>query len=423
MNANVSIEIESDCEVDNTKNADVDTKQKSNRKTYSWSKVESYSTITDAHNSVLTAGFKKHGVKNSNSGHTTNYFCGKLKQKARTQCPKKMRIIQKSWAKDFVVEINNAEHTCTEMNDELLAKSISDEMAKMIVQCKSKRMAAKHIAEHIDSLREDHNLFSNERTPSRVQIYYILKKNKCDKILYLGELIEWCENHMEKPDDVDQPFVIGFECSEDVTKPVSFRLVVSTMRMLEHCTKVTCLCVDATYKLVWQDYPFMVIGTVDKQKKFHALCFALCVQETKDDFSFIFDTLKSNIGKHFGQEFIPNTLISDAADAIRNAFMESFPFALLMIMCYVHVLRNIEKNRHKYAKENHDEIFKDLNTLHLSSSPELFLTLKRLFLKKWMEREPEFAKYMNEQWFDKHCNWYEGAATYTPSTNNSIEGL
>lgn len=227
---------------------------------------------------------------------------------------------------------------------------------------------------------------------------------------------------MDAPTDVDKPFVIGLDFCDDVTKTASFRIVVTTKRMLDHCAKAVRLCVDATYKLIWQDYPFMVVGFIDKGKRFHPLAFALCVQETTEDFKFIFESIASAVEKHTGRKFDPKILISDAADAIRNAFMMVFPDAELMIMCYVHVIRNVEKNRDKFKKENRAEIFKDIDTLQLAHSAEVFDELVKVFLKYWKKKEPKFAKYFQKQWLGSHCNWYEGAATYTPSTNNSLEG-
>lgn len=30
---------------------------------------------------------------------------------------------------------------------------------------------------------------------------------------------------------------------------------------------------------------------------------------------------------------------------------------------------------------------------------------------------------MKNEWFGAHCNWFEGAALDTPSTNNSLEAF
>lgn len=195
--------------------------------------------------------------------------------------------------------------------------------------------------------------------------------------------------------------MIGFDHSGE-NDALNFKIVVSTKRMLQHCIGIDKLCVDATYKLNWNGFPFMVVGT--------------------EDFRFIFDTLIDNVLKLTNTVFSPRILISDACLAIRNAFSNAFPEHDLMVMCYVHVLRNVDKNKDKYKKENKNEIMRDISTLQLAASRESFDMLANLFMLKWNDRDKSFADYFKKQWLDSHCNWFEGSAEYTPSTNNSLEG-
>lgn len=306
------------------------------------------------------------------------------------------------------------------------SKSVSKEMKKLIVECSTNRMTAKHIINHIESLKENHDLFVDEAVPNATQIYYILRAHKEQhnpKMVYLGQLMEWCESHSATPEDIDEPFVIGFQSLESDIESANFRIVVSTRRLLQHCANSDNICIDATYQVNWNDFPFMVLGRVDKAKKLHPLCLALTVHETAEDYQFVFKCLRESVAKHTEEILQPKVLIADGDKAIRKAFMAEFPRAELIVMCYVHVLRNVEKNKNKYSKENKKEIFKDIETCHLASTPAKFRRLTALFMKKWSEKEPTFASYFKKQWLDSHSNWYEGAATYTPSTNNAVEGV
>lgn len=47
--------------------------------------------------------------------------------------------------------------------------------------------------------------------------------------------------------------------------------------------------------------------------------------------------------------------------------------------------------------------------------------MAELFIKKWTPVEPNFTEYFEKQWLGVHSNWFEGAADYTPSTNNAVE--
>lgn len=172
--------------------------------------------------------------------------------------------------------------------------------------------------------------------------------------------------------------------------------------------------------LNWQGYPFIVFGAIDRCRKFHPLCFALCSHETTFDYTFVFDTMAKSVQKSTGSNFEPNIVISDAADAICNAANTIFPSAEL-VMCYVHVLRNVDKQKFN-GKQNKKRILKDIGILQLSPSRSMFKKNVKLFLRKWRKEEKEFTTYFKSNWINKHCNWYESFADYTPSTNNNVEG-
>lgn len=106
--------------------------------------------------------------------------------------------------------------------------------------------------------------------------------------------------------------------------------------MLANCIDLEQICVDGTYKLNWHGFPFEVVGTVDREKKFHPLCFACTTGETTVDYAFLFEAMRDTIHKLFNVQFKPMILIADGAHSIRNAFEQVFPFFLIMIMCYAH---------------------------------------------------------------------------------------
>lgn len=128
------------------------------------------------------------------------------------------------------------------------------------------------------------------------------------------------------------------------------------------------------------------------------------MHERTTDFHFIFEKLKEAVHKIAGSKLEPKILISDACNAIRNAFMLAFPNAKLMVMCYVHVLRNVDKQKDKYKKENRNEIFKDIETMHFAPSPAVFAELGKLFIKKWSKKEKAFSEYFQKQLVYGSCH-------------------
>lgn len=113
-------------------------------------------------------------------------------------------------------------------------------------------------------------------------------------------------------------------------------------------------------------------------------------------------------------------MIADGADAIRNAFYQTFDSAEMDIMCFAHVIRNVRK-RSFSSKNNKQLIVDDIRKIQLAHNKATFKVMTRLFCQKWKNIEPEFIPYFKKEWLGAHCNWYEGAALYTPSTNNALE--
>lgn len=75
---------------------------------------------------------------------------------------------------------------------------------------------------------------------------------------------------------------------------------------------VDTLAIDATYKLNWHGFPLIVLGTVDRQNRFHPLIYACTTNETCDDYVFVFRSTKDGVTKHFPDaKFAPKILIAD----------------------------------------------------------------------------------------------------------------
>lgn len=278
------------------------------------------------------------------------------------------------------------------------------------------------VIKHLENAREKQNLFENEPNPTVDQIAYRLKlfrSREVKPIVNLGELMGWCKDHSNVPDDPHEPFVLDY-WHEKNSSGFKFGFVFTTLFLLNAFKSVDKICIDSTYKLNWDGFPLTILGTVDRNKTFHPIASACTTNETTRDYAFVFNAVKSKIKEFFSINFEPLILISDAADAIRNAFYQIFPNALIDIMCFAHVLRNIEKRPFK-SKTNKKLIKDDIILLQQASDKKSFISMSKLFCAKWSPVESEFVAYFKSQWLGVHCNWFEGAAVYTPSTNNAQE--
>lgn len=267
------------------------------------------------------------------------YRCKFAKRRAKNPCESKYCIYEPSDEMNkYVLQHNGHDHNHEDLDSDDISSKISFELRDMIIDLSLKKMRVKKIIALIKDSQEKHGLFQGEEIPNKQQIYYLVRKHKNDKappIVSIGELFEWCQANSVVPEDEDEAFVVDYDMSDE-EESMYFRFVVSTKRLLSHCQNLQNICADATYKLVWQGFPFLVMGTVDRAKKFHPLCFSCTSHEQQDDFEFLFQTIKSATEKFGGYEFHPKLLISNASYAITNAFDEIFPGGK-KIMCYSHV--------------------------------------------------------------------------------------
>jgi hypothetical protein len=273
--------------------------------------------------------------------------------------------------------------------------------------------------------------------PSIVQLKIFLTKIKKEKYgsttISLGELEQWCLESSQTPQDLDTPFVVSYEViyddefgdEEDVDghDGPRFRFFVSTRRLLTTASTSVNIHADATYKLVWQGFPILIVGTTDLDRHFHPFGMAVCTNEEKQDFRFVFQSLVDGVEKIDQPKMQPEVLIADSANAIRNAFLETFGDKQ-MVMCWAHVYRNVIKKLNTLvAKNQQTEMISDIEALQLSQSRTIFDRASNLFIKKWRKSEPEFIIYFENEWLKTHNLWFKGVQHFTPSTNNALESF
>lgn len=115
----------------------------------------------------------------------------------------------------------------------------------------------------------------------------------------------------------------------------------------------------------------IVLGTVDRLKRFHPVAYACCSNETTADYEFLFESIRNALEVFYDMKFEPKVIIADGADAIRNAFYNSFPTAELDVMCFTHVIRNIRK-RSFSTKSNKQLILEDIRKIQLAQNRNTF---------------------------------------------------
>lgn len=130
-------------------------------------------------------------------------------------------------------------------------------------------------------------------------------------------------------------------CVYDIPHDVDiFRFFFTSKALIEKARGVKLLCADATYKLLWQGFPVLIIGTTDMEKKFHVIGVAVCSNEKQEDFEFLFRSVKK-CAEALGEEIAPMTLVCDGSKSIQNAFKSVFGDQSTIIMCWAHMVKNV----------------------------------------------------------------------------------
>lgn len=197
------------------------------------------------------------------------------------------------------------------------------------------------------------------------------------------------------PDDIDEAFVLNhFQNSTDDF----FAFVASTKRLLQNSVGKQNICSDGTYSIVWQGFPIIDIGFIDRDNHYHLTALCLTRRERTVEYEFVFNAIQTAVHKLFASEFCPNVLVSDAASSIRNAFYSSFESAKQNVICYIHVQRNISKFKYR-SMDNKESIMTDFKILQKAASKSEFDKATNLFFNvKWKPTEPEFCTYFQSEW-------------------------
>lgn len=93
----------------------------------------------------------------------------------------------------------------------------------------------------------------------------------------------------------------------------------------------------------WEGFPLIVLGTTDMDRKFHLLGLCLVTSETKEDYTFMFESVNIGLDKiNVDDRLEPSVIVADAAQSIKNAALQVFAETIKIRMCYFHVVKNLK---------------------------------------------------------------------------------
>lgn len=274
------------------------------------------------------------------------------------------------------------------------------------------------------------SLKQNGITASRTQIQNLKQriKNKTNEYrsMNIAELSAWCGAHqvIPEPNFPHSPFVLGYQFFDSN----KFRIVLTTRRLLQFANSSDLISIDATYKLILNNYPMIIVGVSDRVRKFHPIAFQISVNEQEEDIDFILKSVLYGTETLNGSKCKFKYSMSDAAPAIRASVKKILGSDVICLMCWFHFTEAVEKRLLTIEDKETRKLINDhIYIIHISKDEQEFIQSTSLFFKYWTAKNDasinQFLDYFRKNWIDKNENWYEGAGLYHPSTNNGLESF
>lgn len=231
------------------------------------------------------------------SGKSKLYRCANLKYRVKPQCDlmHSIKFVEPEW----IVSSTNKEHSCQGRSTTQISQfPVCDEVKEVIETLISVGICStKKVQSRLVNLKREGKF--NNVIPTENQLRYYISKLKIEKFgppqISLGELENWCRQHsvpeldLTELEDTD-PFVIAYKVDygENDTQK-SFWFTITSKYLMEIAVDTDNLACDATYKLSLAGFPGVIIGTVDKNKRFHPLSLSIVSNEKEDTYFSIFE--------------------------------------------------------------------------------------------------------------------------------------
>lgn len=358
-------------------------------------------------------GFVPVSTNRNDGGETTYFRCSFLPKSQAKNC-KSMKVFKSSRNLKFVVTVSVGEHTHSTPAPNKVYKA-KPELMEYIYNLKFQDgLKPRKIKQHLSRNKPD-------EPPLKIrQIRYILQimeQKKIPPTFCYGEMIEWLKTQTNVPISIDDGFVVDWTYD---AKDDSFAFVINTRRLLMNAVQQKNMSSDGTYKIVWQKFPLIVMGMIDRAKHLHVTGIVVSSNERQSEYEFAFKAIRMGVERETNQTFKPDVIVSDHAAAIRNGFFAAFGPSKNVI-CSVHMFRKLKERSGYSSKDNKQKIIDDIYALHSSSDADTFDNAVMLFLEKWKTTDDSFCTYFKSTWLSETTrNWYRGYSPFVPDNNNGM---
>jgi hypothetical protein len=285
-----------------------------------WVFYQKFSNVKEAEDFVNSENnWSRKFTRMTEEGQKRFYRCNKVR-KTGPQCVAELYLLFESGSDSVIVYRTDADHNHDDIgvrDDYGIHAQTKIEINRLFdLHLKPKAILA--ALQKIDGMQ----------LPTKMQLNNYISDRRRVKFgqptIHLGELEKWIHEHESIPDDDNEPFVMKSWILEG-DQP-SFRFILTTKKLLKLTCSTDILHADATYKLIWQGFPVLIVGTTNKNRKFYPLCLGVSTNEQKEDFEMMFSVLKEAVCSLYEHDLKPKVLVYDAAQAIKNTFLGCFWF-------------------------------------------------------------------------------------------------
>uniref|UniRef100_A0A7E4ULX3 ULP_PROTEASE domain-containing protein n=1 Tax=Panagrellus redivivus TaxID=6233 RepID=A0A7E4ULX3_PANRE len=241
------------------------------------------------------------------------------------------------------------------------------------------------------------------------------KKRRYGSVITGDDFLNEVKKHIINNDDDEN--IVGVVISEIilVEDEPEFCVIMTSGKLLHKFRSQKHIGLDATYKLLFNMYPVIIVGFSDEVHSFHPCAVAIVSTENTALYEKVMEFLCD------GQEF--REVVADGAMCITNASRKVLPDAFTR-MCVFHLEQRLhyQMNHKGLSKTEQKMVREDVDLWKKTTSLKTAEAVKRHVMAKWnaIETVLQWKKYFDVEWVQKRKNWFnmEGGG---PVTNNGNE--
>lgn len=256
------------------------------REITNWIEVQRFSSTDDALRHISTLG--EYSVWYTNypkSGKTTYYRCSRVRVREE-QCVASLKLQFPSHSEEVILYKTGKPHNCQDICQARAVKRLERTIREEIIRRHNQQIPTRVIWNEYGK----HHLENKQQVSNCISNY----KRKNNKMTNVQDFITYCEDNSHVPEDEHQPFILDFETDADNSM---IRMVLSTRKLLSLNAMGNRVHIDATYNLMIENFPTIVVGTTDKKRSFIPGGIAITSRECEDDFTFVLQAFQNYYAK------------------------------------------------------------------------------------------------------------------------------